>query len=43
VAASKSDEALAAMIAQAMLVLDRTAEIAARQREGYAKEMRRSA
>ncbi|MGY5777425.1 hypothetical protein [Rhizobium sp. LEGMi135b] len=44
VAASKSDEALAAVIAEAMLVLDRTAEVAARQGDGSnAKEMRRSA
>ncbi|TWB57475.1 hypothetical protein FBZ98_10298 [Rhizobium sp. ERR 922] len=44
VAASKSDEALATVIAQAMLVLDRTAEVAARLSAGSnIKEMRRSA
>jgi hypothetical protein len=43
VAASRSDEALAAVVAQAMLVLDRTAEAAARQRQGNARDMRRSA
>ncbi|GAC1043689.1 hypothetical protein [Rhizobium sp. No.120] len=44
VAASGSDEALAAVIAQAMLVLDRTAEAAIRLSDGSeAKEMRRSA
>ncbi len=44
VAASKSDEALATVIVQAMLVLDRTAEAAARLSAGSnTREMRRSA
>ena len=44
VAASKSDEALAALIAQAMRVLDRTAEVAARQKDSSGtKDIRRSA
>ncbi|MDK4701853.1 hypothetical protein PH562_06325 [Rhizobium sp. CNPSo 4062] len=44
VAASRSDEAFGAVVAQAMLVLDRTAEAAARLSDGpNAREMRRSA
>ncbi|MGN6776971.1 hypothetical protein, partial [Rhizobium sp.] len=43
-AASRSDEAFGAVVAQAMLVLDRTAEAAARLSDGSnAREMRRSA
>ncbi len=44
VAACKGEEALATLITQAMLVLDRTAEVASRQRDvSNAREIRRSA